>query len=158
MIQFVYIFRLSGKKLRRSESNTSLSTCSSSEVSISTQNTLLAMSRSKTADPLRRDLSLDSIDPDSLWKRKNHAMVNIAKVDGLGRYQSSFEQLPAGSGSESGSVGSKLSRAMKRLVSNDIGKVQEEMAWQMAEMMVNDVMSVTTSPEHSKPPNPPTSP
>ena len=33
-----------------------------------------------------RTLSVDSLDPDSLWRRKTSGVVNIGSVDHLGRW------------------------------------------------------------------------
>ena len=130
------------KKIRRASSNTSLNTVASSEVSITTQNTLLAMSRARSGH-ITRETSFDNVDPDNLWKRKQYSVVNIGEVDKFGRYRSSYEQLP--SNSREGGVGSKFSQVMKRLVKNDITQVQEEMAWKMAEMTIKDVMELTSA-------------
>ena len=40
---------------------------------------------------------------------------------------------------------------MKRLVTNDMDSVQEELAWQMAERIVSDVTAVTMSPTGPNP-------
>ena len=144
----------------------------SADVSISAQNTLLAsMSSSSTSAASKGKvlrgmtaeksmLSPDLFDPDSIWRRRQHTAVNIGHVDELGRYRSAFERLPTSS-SSAGVASSApttaaapkkaLSRVFRRFVtSNDIDKMQEELAWQMAEMVVNDVMEIT-SPDRSRP-------
>lgn len=176
-----------GFGLRRSGSNTSLSTCSSSEVSgaISTQNTLLAMSRSKSTILSPSSTANPEDDPDSIWRRRPSGTSgldpadptslagNIGHIDRLGRYRSHFDHAPPdgsggvggglGGGGGGGSavsdmkstaaafVGSKLPKAMKRLVSNNMDVVQEELAWQMAERIVKDVCDVTMSPSSPSP-------
>ena len=107
---------------------------------------------------------LDPADPTSL-------AGNIGHIDRLGRYRSHFDHAPPdgsggvggglGGGGGGGSavsdmkstaaafVGSKLPKAMKRLVSNNMDVVQEELAWQMAERIVKDVCDVTMSPSSS---------
>lgn len=140
-------------RMKRSGSNSSLSTCSSSDVtgfnsSISSQNTLLATGTTNGKALNNKDSELDLFDPDSIWKRKSHSIVNIGRIDGLGRYTSSFEKPPIMTSSASSdsikSSSSKLTRAVKRLVSSEIDEAQEEMAWQMAEMIVSDVMEVNS--------------
>ena len=84
---------------------------------------------------------------------------NIGHIDRLGRYRSHFEQAPPDASDRKDSsavsemrstaaafVGSKLPKAMKRLVSSNMDVVQEELAWQMAERIVKDVCDVTMSP------------
>ncbi len=93
-------------------------------------------------------------DPDSIWRRPSSLAGggNIGHIDRLGRYRSHCERAPTGPGGGSVSdkaaaaIGSKMARAMKRLVTNDIDSVQEELAWQMAERIVRDVTDVTLSP------------
>jgi A-kinase anchor protein 10 len=103
-------------------------------------------------------------DPDSIWRRPSSfaaASGNIGHIDSLGRYRSHFEAAPpdpnsSDKSSAAAAIGSKLSKAMKRLVSNgDIDRVQEELAWQMAERIVKDVTDVTmmhTSSSGQQPP------
>ena len=46
---------------------------------------------------------------------------------------------------------SRISKAVKKLVSNEEQeKMKEEMAWQVAEMFVKEVTSVTMSEEHQE--------
>ena len=91
------------------------------------------------------------------------ASGNIGHIDRLGRYRSHFEQAPPDASDRKDSavsemrstaaafVGSKLPKAMKRLVSSNMDVVQEELAWQMAERIVKDVCDVTMSPAAPNP-------
>ena len=90
---------------------------------------------------------------------------NIGHIDRLGRYRSHFEQAPPDTSERKDSsavvsemrstaaafVGSRLPKAMKRLVSSNMDVVQEELAWQMAERIVKDVCDVTMSPPAAAP-------
>ena len=61
-----------------------------------------------------RSLSLDSMsyDPDSIWRRRQHRVINIGEIDHLGRYRSRFEQPPENPATKT--VGFKMTQAMKR--------------------------------------------
>lgn len=148
----------------RSASGSSINTSCSSETlsshtpSISAQNTLLASaSKSKNKHNNNKHAGADFLDlstnPDNLWRRKKTTLTNIGHVDHLGRYTSSFEAPPDSNDSGGGAkshvysgyphqptVRAKISKAVRKLVSNeDMERFREEMAWQMAEMIVSDV-------------------
>ena len=140
----------------RSASGSSMTTTWSSETlsssqqqpSISAKNTLLA-SASKRQN--RRSKSPDFLDkssePDFLWKRTTNIITNIGHMDSLGRYVSSFDLPPDVSrrqvlSSTMPSMKNKISKAVKKIMTNeDVEKFKEEMAWQMAEMVVSDVVN-----------------
>ena len=130
------------RRMKRSGSNSSLSTnCSD----VSTQNTLLAAA-SVTPPKSKADPAAGvDLDPDSLWRRKRHSVVNIGRIDELGRYQSSFEKPPTAQGKKKSAESTVkiVPQAIRRLVSSDVDKMQEEMAWNMASMIVADTMSLT---------------
>ncbi len=64
------------------------------------------------------------LDPDQIWKRPQYAVINIGQIDDLGRYCSLLEQLPGGPGDRNAmTASSKLGRAMKKLVSNEVTQV-----------------------------------
>ncbi len=154
---------------QRSASGSSLNTTCSSETmsssmttSISTHNTLLATaSSSKKKHSKRRSKSPDfldkSADPDHLWQRKQTVLTSIGHVDHLGRYRSSLQLPPemqdrrnkshvlSGFPIQAG-VKAKITKAVKKMVTNDdLERFKEEMAWQMAEMIVSDVTNRTLS-------------
>ena len=126
------------------------------------------MSRSKSTilNPSNSNAPNPEDDPDSIWRRRPSSGTsgidpnsgNIGHIDRLGRYRSHLDHAPPDGSDRKDSavsdmkstaaafVGSKLPKAMKRLVSNNMDVVQEELAWQMAERIVKDVCDVTMSP------------
>ena len=130
------------------------------------------MSRSKSTILNPSNAANPEDDPDSIWRRRpssggsgldpTSTSGNIGHIDRLGRYRSHLEHAPLDGPDRKDSsavsemkstaaafVGSKLPKAMKRLVSNNMDVVQEELAWQMAERIVKDVCDVTMSPSSS---------
>lgn len=144
--------------------------------SISAQNTLLAgLDHKKNKNTA--DLQIDSrqlADPDLLWRRKNSVNgLSFGRVDAFGRYERDFE-LPTGSttiptsksafqlqnGSidvddpqsllELNSAQSRFKNVMRKLVhSKPDDSAQQEIAWQVAEMIVKDVTSITLHKSNS---------
>lgn len=136
--------------------------------SISTQNTLLAGLDHKKNKAT--DLQIDSrqlADPDLLWRRKNSLNgLSFGRVDAYGRYERDFD-LPTGSNSisssksafqlqngsidvddpqallELNSAQSRFKNKLRKLVHLPEDSVQQEIAWQVAEMIVKDVTSIT---------------
>lgn len=138
--------------------------------SISAQNTLLAgLDHKKNKNST--DLQIDArqlADPDLLWRRKGSANgLSFGRVDAYGRYERDFD-LPTGSTSiptsrsfqlQNGSIDvddpqallelsehsaqSRFKNAMRKLVHLPEDSVQQEIAWQVAEMIVKDVTSIT---------------
>lgn len=115
----------------------------SSERSFSTNSTFLAMEnptknkkKEKTAN-----MSIDTrqlYDPDALWKRKKYNRLSFGRITELGRFETDFEPEPDKNNR------SKLKNVMKRLVNlEDEEKRKEEMAWQVAEMIVKDITNIT---------------
>lgn len=116
----------------------------SSEIScISAHNTLLAMEDKKKR---RRkngetDMSIDTrhiFDPDSLWRRNQMGLM-LGRVTELGRFETAIEPQPDKKSD------SKIGSIVKRLVNLSEDKAKEEMAWQIAEMIVKDITSLTLS-------------
>eukprot|EP00092_Neocalanus_flemingeri_P027098 GFUD01029385.1.p1 GENE.GFUD01029385.1~~GFUD01029385.1.p1 ORF type:complete len:656 (+),score=193.67 GFUD01029385.1:322-2289(+) len=109
-------------------------------------NTLLAMSSGKMFRNVdRRDLSFDkeTTDPDMLWKR-NPVRNKVGRINSFGRYEPGWDLAPEMSRADGTKKASRFSKAVKKLVTNDEHeKLKEEMAWQVAEMIVRDVTSVT---------------
>ncbi|XP_069689264.1 A-kinase anchor protein 10, mitochondrial isoform X2 [Periplaneta americana] len=118
----------------------------SSECNISIHNTLLAME--DTATPLRkiirnvddREMSIDSrqlYDPDSLWKRRHQTGLNFGRINAMGRFETDIEPEP------DRKEESRITKVVKKLVNMEEDKAKEEMAWQIAEMIVKDITSLT---------------
>lgn len=110
-------------------------------------------------------------DPNMLWRRSSLscAGLNFGRVDALGRYERDYEIVPftersnyTGSLTTSAShtsahtmnnvdtgltvlqnTGNKIKQAVRKLVHLPEEKVQEEIAWQVAEMIVKDITNVT---------------
>lgn len=118
---------------------------------ISNGNTLLAMEsrvKSKTASSMQIE-SQQLYDPDLLWRRREKAL-SFGRVDAFGRYQREFDLDPSMKvGERSGAT--KLKNVVRRLVKLPEDKVQEEIAWQVAEMIVKDVTSITLNQEQQLP-------
>lgn len=79
------------------------------------------------------------------WGRSNSSnSLSFGRVDALGRFERDFDWEEAVSGAEE-STGSRLKKAVKKLVHMTEDKAQEELAWQVAEMIVRDVTDITLS-------------
>ncbi|XP_043642337.1 A-kinase anchor protein 10, mitochondrial [Drosophila teissieri] len=122
---------------------------------ISQHNTLLAsmdQAPSKTGiNHQSGNLNIDArqlTNPQLLWQRPTGAL-KFGFVNSLGRYERDFEAVDAVAlKSQPWSLtvsGNKLKNAMRKLVNLPEDNVQEEIAWQVAEMIVRDVTSVTLS-------------
>jgi len=109
-------------------------------------NTLLAMSSGKVFRNVdRKDLSFDkeTTDPDMLWRR-NPVRNKVGRINSFGRYEPGWDLAPEMSRADGTKKASRFSKAVKKLVTSDEHeKLKEEMAWQVAEMIVRDVTSVT---------------
>lgn len=123
----------------------------SSERSFSTNSTFLAMenpSKNRKKESTT-NMCIDTrqlYDPDALWKRKKNNRLSFGRITELGRFETDFEPEPDKNNK------SKLKNVMKRLVNlEDEEKRKEEMAWQVAEMIVKDITNITLNqkPFHS---------
>ena len=118
----------------------SISDCSS-EKSFSTNSTFLAMENpNKSIKKAKTDMSIDTrhlYDPDSLWRRRKHHRLSLGRVTELGRFEPDFEPEPDKKN------GSKLKNVMRKFVNMDEDGTKEEMAWQVAEMIVKDITNIT---------------
>lgn len=127
--------------------------------SISSQNTLLAMDGSRkrrTANasvvrgpPIDSNMLIDSKqlhDPDLLWRRNTIPGLSFGRIDELGRYERNYEPAPIGGSVDMGgslAASSKFKQAVRKLVNLREESVQQEIAWQVAEMIVKEITSVT---------------
>lgn len=131
-------FQLRRKKShhKRAGSDSSESSfCSGRDVSFSSPHKDKAARKDKQS-------KLTDQNPDSLWKRDLAGKLQITYVDKYGKIFSELEAEPDKSDS------TLVTKAMKRLTNNTFNEKQkEEMAWQVAEMIVNDVCKVTQQDE-----------
>ncbi|XP_055541153.1 A-kinase anchor protein 10, mitochondrial [Wyeomyia smithii] len=126
---------------------------------ISSQNTLLAMSdvsfnrkRSTTTGGNGASTSSDMMqidsrqlyNPDLLWRRNSTSGLTFGRVDALGRYERDFDLIEPPQDDDKWSK-NRLKKAMRKLVNLPEDKAQEELAWQVAEMIVKDITSITMS-------------
>ncbi|KAM7354448.1 A-kinase anchoring protein pkaap isoform 2-T5 [Cochliomyia hominivorax] len=122
---------------------------------ISQHNTLLASMDQHSSHLKQFQLNIDSsqfTNPDLLWHRSNSNNLKFGRVNSLGRYERDFIspsdalQHTSLKSSHNWSLalnGNKIKNAMRKLVHLPDDNVQEEIAWQVAEMIVKDVTSVT---------------
>ncbi|XP_056314627.1 A-kinase anchor protein 10, mitochondrial isoform X2 [Danio aesculapii] len=80
-------------------------------------------------------VDIASLDPESLYQRP-YAGMTFGKVNELGQFIREAEPEP----DVKKSKGSMFSLAMKKWVQGNSDEAQEEMAWKIAKMIVNDVM------------------
>ncbi|XP_018611120.2 A-kinase anchor protein 10, mitochondrial isoform X2 [Scleropages formosus] len=80
-------------------------------------------------------VDIASLDPESLYQRP-YAGMTFGKVNELGQFIREAEPEP----DVKKSKGSMFSQAMKKWVQGNSDEAQEEMAWKIAKMIVNDVM------------------
>ncbi|XP_018563428.1 A-kinase anchor protein 10, mitochondrial [Anoplophora glabripennis] len=106
------------------------------------QSTFLALEvpYKQTKKEKTTDMSIDTrelYDPDSLWKRRKNHRLSLGRVSELGKYETDFEPEPD-------RKEFNLKDVVKKFVSlEEEQKKKEEMAWQVAEMIVKDITSVT---------------
>lgn len=77
-----------------------------------------------------------SLDPESLYQRTYAGKMSFGKVSDLGQFIRESEPEP----DIKKSKGSIFSQAMKKWVQGDTDEAQEEMAWKIAKMIINEVM------------------
>lgn len=115
----------------------------SSEISFTTNNTFLALEmpalKSKKNEK-KTDMNIDMrqlYDPDALWKRKRHHRLSFGRVTEFGRFETDVEPEPDKKSE------SKFKNVMRKIVNIEENKHKEEMAWQVAEMIVRDITNIT---------------
>uniref|UniRef100_A0A670YMY6 A-kinase anchoring protein 10 n=1 Tax=Pseudonaja textilis TaxID=8673 RepID=A0A670YMY6_PSETE len=84
-----------------------------------------------------------SLDPESLYQRTYAGKMTFGRVSDLGQFIRESEPEP----DIKKSKGSMFSQAMKKWVQGNTDEAQEEMAWRIAKMIVNDVMQQAQPPE-----------
>uniref|UniRef100_A0A1A8FSJ9 A kinase (PRKA) anchor protein 10 n=1 Tax=Nothobranchius korthausae TaxID=1143690 RepID=A0A1A8FSJ9_9TELE len=81
-------------------------------------------------------VDVTSLDPENLYQRPYAGKMTFGKVNELGQFIREAEPEP----DVKKSKGSMFSQAMKKWVQGNSDEAQEEMAWQIAKMIVNDVV------------------
>uniref|UniRef100_A0A4W4EH64 RGS domain-containing protein n=1 Tax=Electrophorus electricus TaxID=8005 RepID=A0A4W4EH64_ELEEL len=81
-------------------------------------------------------VDISSLDPESLYQRPYAGRMTFGKVNELGQFIREAEPEP----DVKKSKGSMFSQAMKKWVQGNSDEAQEEMAWKIAKMIVNDVI------------------
>uniref|UniRef100_A0A8C2E6U4 A kinase (PRKA) anchor protein 10 n=1 Tax=Cyprinus carpio TaxID=7962 RepID=A0A8C2E6U4_CYPCA len=81
-------------------------------------------------------VDIASLDPESLYQRPYAGRMTFGKGNELGQFIREAEPEP----DVKKSKGSMFSQAMKKWVQGNSDEAQEEMAWKIAKMIVNDVM------------------
>ena len=89
--------------------------------------------------------------PDFLWRRQQSILTNIDHVDHLGRYISCLDLPPDTTQKRpvfiEPNMKSRISKVVKKIITNDdVERLKEEMAWQMAELVISDVINRTKFP------------
>ncbi|OXB71878.1 UNVERIFIED_CONTAM: hypothetical protein H355_004224, partial [Colinus virginianus] len=87
-----------------------------------------------------------SLDPESLYQRTYAGKMTFGRVSDLGQFIRESEPEP----DVKKSKGSMFSQAMKKWVQGNTDEAQEEMAWRIAKMIVNDVMQQSQCEQHSE--------
>uniref|UniRef100_A0A182W9S7 RGS domain-containing protein n=1 Tax=Anopheles minimus TaxID=112268 RepID=A0A182W9S7_9DIPT len=81
--------------------------------------------------------------PDLLWRRTSPvAGLTFGRIDALGRYERDFDIAEPPSGDDRWNR-NRIKKAVRKLVNLPEDKAQEELAWQVAEMIVKDITNVT---------------
>lgn len=96
------------------------------------------------------DLNIDTSeinDPDLLWRRNAVSGLRFGHIDELGRYRRNYDAIPS-DGVDAPSIKQlttsvKLKNVVRKFINLPEKKIQEEVAWQVAEMIVKDILNVT---------------
>ena len=147
---------------QRSVSGSSLNTTCSSETvpstpGISSRNTLLACSTKKMKRSKSPDFLDKTTEPDFLWRRQQTMLTNIGQVDHFGRYTSCLDLPPDVQvkkdviSAMEPNMKTKFSMVVRKMITNvDMEKLKEDMAWQMAELIVTDVINRPNIPPNDE--------
>ncbi|EDW11295.1 A-kinase anchor protein 10, mitochondrial [Drosophila mojavensis] len=100
----------------------------------------------KSSNSGTANMNIDSrqlTNPQLLWQRPVNSL-KFGYVNSLGRYERDFDSVDAVASQNKAPAWSlSVKNAMRKLVNLPEDNVQEEIAWQVAEMIVKDVTSVT---------------
>uniref|UniRef100_A0A6E8VVC4 RGS domain-containing protein n=1 Tax=Anopheles coluzzii TaxID=1518534 RepID=A0A6E8VVC4_ANOCL len=81
--------------------------------------------------------------PDLLWRRTSPVSgLTFGRIDALGRYERDFDIVEPPSSDDRWNR-NRIKKAVRKLVNLPEDKAQEELAWQVAEMIVKDITNVT---------------
>uniref|UniRef100_A0A182K337 RGS domain-containing protein n=1 Tax=Anopheles christyi TaxID=43041 RepID=A0A182K337_9DIPT len=81
--------------------------------------------------------------PDLLWRRSSPVSgLTFGRIDALGRYERDFDIVEPPSGDDRWNR-NRIKKVVRKLVNLPEDKAQEELAWQVAEMIVKDITNVT---------------
>lgn len=88
--------------------------------------------------------------PDLLWRRRTSPVAGLTfgRIDALGRYERDFDIAEPPSGDDRWNR-NRIKKAVRKLVNLPEDKAQEELAWQVAEMIVKDITNVTMNSSSS---------
>ncbi|XP_046389808.1 A-kinase anchor protein 10, mitochondrial isoform X2 [Ischnura elegans] len=137
----------SGKESRGSQSSQSTPLSSKDLMSVSGSDAETPHSNPSTLPAKKvvrnvdgREMTIDSqqlYDPDSLWRRRQKSGLCFGRINEMGRFETDIEPEPDRKGE------SRITKVVKKLVNMDEDKAKEDMAWQIAEMIVKDITSLT---------------
>ncbi|XP_069962996.1 A-kinase anchor protein 10, mitochondrial isoform X2 [Bactrocera oleae] len=163
-----------GESFSKTLHRKTLSDCSDgSRREVFRHNTLLAMDGNKLPQTRIKGIQqgtgsamhIDArhlLNPNLLWRRSQSVdgvALKFGHINELGRYERDFEAVDDVGGEAASSSrqnwplrlsGNKIKSAMRKLVHLPEEKVQEEIAWQVAEMIIKDVTSVTLGHDQKK--------
>uniref|UniRef100_A0A182T4E8 RGS domain-containing protein n=1 Tax=Anopheles maculatus TaxID=74869 RepID=A0A182T4E8_9DIPT len=88
--------------------------------------------------------------PDLLWRRRTSPVAGLTfgRIDALGRYERDFDIAEPPTGDDRWNR-NRIKKAVRKLVNLPEDKAQEELAWQVAEMIVKDITNVTMNSSSS---------
>lgn len=99
------------------------------------ENSMIRLGNSISNESLMIDIRQLN-DPDTLWQRKKIAL-SLGRLTPFGRFYSEIE-FPLEKKTES-----KLSKAVRKFVFVEEDQEKQDMAWQMAEIIIKDVLAIT---------------
>lgn len=129
------------KKHTDCDASSEHSVSSGGSTSVSSRNTLLAMNTKsqqmkRAINKIDDDMRIDStfFNPDALWKRNQEGSLTLGRINEVGQFVSDFDPEPDHEKKKKGTFFQKLKSKHK---------TQEDMALQIATMIVNEVNQAT---------------
>ncbi|EFX80970.1 hypothetical protein DAPPUDRAFT_303761 [Daphnia pulex] len=108
----------------------------SSTVVNNAENSMIRLGNSISNESLMIDIRQLN-DPDALWQRKK-ITLSLGRLTPFGRFYSEIE-FPVEKKTES-----KITKAVRKFVFVEEDQEKEDMAWQMAEIIIKDVLAITS--------------